>query len=316
MQKGAKIYVAGHRGLVGSALVRKLEAEGYTNLVLRMRSELDLRRQEQVERFFESEKPEYVFLAAAKVGGILANSAYPGQFIYENLAIQSNILESARAQGVKKLLFLGSSCIYPRDCPQPIHEEYLLTGPLEKTNEAYAVAKIAGIKMCQAYRAQYGCNYISVMPANLYGPNDNYDLQNSHVIPALIRKFHEAKVNGVPFVTLWGTGSPRREFLHVDDLADACIFLMNHYENGEIINIGTGEDLEIRKLAEIVKRIIGFKGKINWDATKPDGTPRKLLCVDRLHRAGWYHRISLEEGIFTTYRDFLEKTRVGALSKK
>lgn len=316
MEKGAKIYVAGHRGLVGSAFVRKLEAEGYTNLVLHTRSELDLLRQEQVERFFESEKPEYVFLAAAKVGGILANSAYPGQFIYENLAIQSNILESARAQGVKKLLFLGSSCIYPRDCPQPIHEEYLLTGPLEKTNEAYAVAKIAGIKMCQAYRAQYGCNFISVMPTNLYGPNDNYELQNSHVLPALIRKFHEAKVNGEPFVTLWGTGSPRREFLHVDDLADACIFLMNHYEDGEIINIGTGEDLEIRKLAEIVKRIIGFKGKIYWDATKPDGTPRKLLCVDRLHRAGWYHRISLEEGIFTTYRDFLEKTRAGALSKR
>ncbi len=316
MELGAKIYVAGHRGLVGSALVRKLEAEGYANLVVRTSAELDLRRQEQVERFFEREKPEYVFLAAAKVGGILANSTYPGQFIYENLVIQSNILECSRVHVVKKLLFLGSSCIYPRDCPQPIREEYLLTGPLEKTNEAYALAKIAGIKTCQAYRAQYGCNFISVMPTNLYGPNDKYDLQNSHVLPALIRKFHEAKVKGEPFVTLWGTGSPRREFLHVDDLADACVFLMNHYDEGEIINIGTGEDLPIRDLAEIVKRIIGFEGEIRWDTTKPDGTPRKMLWVERLHKAGWYHRIGLEEGIAMTYRDFLEKTGTGSIGKE
>jgi GDP-L-fucose synthase len=315
MELRAKIYVAGHRGLVGSALLRKLEAKGYENLVVRMSAELDLRRQEQVERFFEQENPEFVFLAAAKVGGILANSTYPGQFIYENLAIQSNILECARIYGVKKLLFLGSSCIYPRDCPQPIREEYLLTGPLEKTNEAYALAKIAGIKTCQAYRAQYGCNFISVMPTNLYGPNDNYDLQNSHVLPALIRKCHEAKVKGEPFVTLWGTGSPRREFLHVDDLADASLFLMNHYNEGDIINIGTGEDLAIRDLAEVVKRIIGFEGEIRWDSTKPDGTPRKMLWVERLHQVGWRHRIGLEEGIATTYRDYMEKTRAGSLGK-
>jgi GDP-L-fucose synthase len=316
MKHGAKIYVAGHRGLVGSALVRKLEAEGYANLVVRTSAELDLRRQEQVERFFEQEKPEYVFLAAAKVGGILANSTYPGQFIYENLAIQSNILECSRIHGVKKLLFLGSSCIYPRDCPQPIREEYLLTGPLEKTNEAYALAKIAGIKTCQAYRQQYGCNFISVMPTNLYGPNDNYDLHNSHVLPALIRKFHEAKVNREAFVTLWGTGSPRREFLHVDDLADACLFLMNRYDEGEIMNIGTGEDLAIGDLAEIVKRIVGFRGKISWDPTKPDGTPRKLLWVERLHQAGWHHRIGLEEGIAGTYKDYLDKSRAGSLGKE
>lgn len=315
MEKGAKIYIAGHRGLVGSALVRKLEAEGYANLVVRTSAELDLRRQEQVERFFEREKPGYVFLAAAKVGGIWANSTYPGQFIYENLVIQSNILECSRVHEVKKLLFLGSSCIYPRDCSQPIREEYLLTGPLEKTNEAYALAKIAGIKTCQAYRAQYACNFISVMPTNLYGPNDNYDLQNSHVLPALIRKFHEAKVKGEPFVTLWGTGSPRREFLHVDDLADACLFLMNHYDEGDIINIGTGEDLAIRDLAEVVKRIIGFEGEICWDSTKPSGTPRKILWVERLHQVGWHHRIGLEEGIDTTYRDFLEKTKAGSLDK-
>jgi GDP-L-fucose synthase len=315
MECGAKIYVAGHRGLVGSALLRKLEAEGYENLLVRTSAELDLRRQEQVEKFFEQEQPEIVFLAAAKVGGILANCTYPGQFIYENLAIQSNILECARTHGVKKLLFLGSSCIYPRDCPQPIREEYLLTGPLEKTNEAYALAKIAGIKTCQAYRAQYGCNFISVMPTNLYGPNDKYDLQNSHVLPALIRKFHEAKVNGKPFVTLWGTGLPRREFLHVDDLADACVFLMNRYNEGEIINIGTGEDLPIRDLAEIVKRIIGFEGEIRWDSTKPDGTFRKMLWVERLHQVGWHHRIGLEEGITMTYRSYLEKTRTGSFGK-
>ena len=297
MEKDSKIYIAGHRGLVGSALVRKLQAEGYTNLVTRTSKELDLRRQEQVERFFEEEKPEYVFLAAARVGGILANSTYPGQFIYDNLMIQTNVLECARLHRVKKLLFLGSSCIYPRDCPQPIKEEYLLTGPLEATNEAYAIAKIAGIKMCQAYRKQYGCNFIAVMPTNLYGPNDNYDLETSHVLPAMIRKFHEAKVNNEPFVTLWGTGKPRREFLHVDDLADACLFLMNHYDGAEIVNIGTGEDLTISELADLVGRLVEYKGEIRWDSTKPDGTPRKLLDISVIHGLGWQPSVSLENGI-------------------
>jgi GDP-L-fucose synthase len=297
MEKDSKIYIAGHRGLVGSALVRKLQAEGYTNLVTRTSKELDLRRQEQVERFFEEEKPDYVFLAAARVGGILANSTYPGQFIYDNLMIQTNVLECASLHRVKKLLFLGSSCIYPRDCPQPIKEEYLLTGPLEATNEAYAVAKIAGIKMCQAYRKQYGCNFIAVMPTNLYGPNDNYDLETSHVLPALIRKFHEAKVNNEPFVTLWGTGKPRREFLHVDDLADACLFLMNHYDGAEIVNIGTGEDLTISELADLVGRLVEYKGEIRWDSTKPDGTPRKVLDISVIHELGWKPSFSLESGI-------------------
>lgn len=307
MEIGAKIYVAGHCGLVGSALMRKLAAVGYSNLVTKASSDLDIRRQEQVERFFEEEKPEYVFLAAAKVGGILANSTYPGQFIYENLMMEANILECARIHGVKKLLFLGSSCIYPRDCPQPIREEYLLTGSLEKTNEAYALAKIAGIKTCQAYRKQYGCNYISVMPTNLYGPNDNYDSQNSHVLPALIRKFHEARVNGEPFVTLWGTGTARREFLHADDLADACLFLMNSYDEGEIVNIGTGEDLTIRELAEMVRNIMGFEGEIRWDTSKPEGTHRKILSVERLHEMGWCHHICLENGIAGTCADYLRK---------
>lgn len=297
MEKDSKIYIAGHRGLVGSALVRKLQAEGYTNLVTRTSKELDLRRQEQVERFFEEEKPEYVFLAAARVGGILANSTYPGQFIYDNLMIQTNVLECARLHRVKKLLFLGSSCIYPRDCPQPIKEEYLLTGPLEATNEAYAIAKIAGIKMCQAYRKQYGCNFIAVMPTNLYGPNDNYDLETSHVLPAMIRKFHEAKVNNEPFVTLWGTGKPRREFLYVDDLADACLFLMNHYDGAEIVNIGTGEDLTISELADLVGRLVEYKGEIRWDSTKPDGTPRKALDISVIHELGWKPSFSLESGI-------------------
>lgn len=316
MEKSEKIFVAGHRGLVGSALVRKLQGAGFENLLLRTSRELDLRRQEQVEQFFEQEKPVYVFLAAARVGGILANSSFPGQFIYDNLMMQANILECSRIYGVKKLLFLGSSCIYPRDCPQPIREEYLLTGPLEPTNEAYAIAKIAGIKMVQAYRKEYGCNFIAVMPTNLYGPNDNYDIETSHVLPAMIRKFHEAKVKGEPFVTLWGTGAPRREFLHVDDLADACLFLMNHYEEGDFVNIGTGEDLPIRELAEIVKRIIGFEGEIRWDTTKPDGTPRKMLWVERLHKAGWYHQIGLEKGIATTYLDFMEKTGTGSIGKE
>lgn len=307
MEKEAKIYVAGHRGLVGSALVRKLQAEGYTNLVTRSSKELDLRRQDQVERFFEEEKPEYVFLAAAKVGGILANSTYPGQFIYDNLMIQTNVLECARVHRVKKLLFLGSSCIYPRDCPQPIKEEYLLTGPLEATNEAYAIAKIAGIKMCQAYRKQYGCNFIAVMPTNLYGPNDNYDLETSHVLPAMIRKFLEAKINKVPFVTLWGTGTPRREFLHVDDLASACVFLMNHYEEAEIINIGSGTDYAIRELAEIIVKIVGYVGKIRWDTDKPDGTPIKVLDISKLLKYGWKQKISLELGISNTYASYLEK---------
>lgn len=297
MEKNARIYTAGHRGLVGSAFVRKLKAEGYVNVLTRSSAELDLRRQGQVERFFEREKPEYVFLAAAKVGGIMANCTLPGEFIYENLMIQANVIECSRIHGVKKLLFLGSSCIYPRSCPQPIKEEYLLTGPLEPTNEAYAVAKIAGIKMCQAYRKQYGSNFIAVMPTNLYGPNDNYDLNTSHVLPAIIRKFHEAKIRKEPFVTLWGTGTPRREFLHVDDLADACLFLMNNYDGGEIINIGTGVDLQIRDLAEMIKKAIGYEGEIHWDQDKPDGTPRKLLDTTRMAKMGWKHRISLLDGL-------------------
>jgi len=297
MEKNARIYIAGHRGLVGSALARKLKAEGYVNVLTRSSAELDLRRQDQVERFFEKEHPEYVFLAAARVGGIMANCTLPGEFIYENLMIQANVIECSRIHGVKKLLFLGSSCIYPRSCPQPIKEEYLLTGPLEPTNEAYAVAKIVGIKMCQAYRKQYGCNFIAVMPTNLYGPNDKDDLETSHVLSALMRKFHEAKLNNEPFVTLWGTGTPRREFLHVDDLADACLFLMNNYDGGEIINIGTGVDLQIRDLAEMIKKAIGYEGEIHWDQDKPDGTPRKLLDTTRMVKMGWKHRISLLDGL-------------------
>lgn len=310
MEKDAKIYVAGHRGLVGSALVRKLASQGYTNLLIRTSRELDLRRQDQVEQFFEEERPEFVFLAAAKVGGILANNTYPGQFIYENLMIQTNVLECARIHKVKKLLFLGSSCIYPRECPQPIKEEYLLTGgPLEPTNEAYAIAKIAGIKMCQAYRKQYGCNFISVMPTNLYGPNDNYDPETSHVLPALVRKFHEAKLKNEPSVTLWGTGTPKREFLHVDDLADACLFLMNHYDEEGIVNIGTGEDLSIKSLAEMIKEIVDFKGSIYWETSKPDGTPRKVLCLERLHNLPWHHHIGLKNGVSKLYVSFLSNYR-------
>lgn len=298
--------MAGHRGLVGSALVRKLRQGGYTNLLLRTREELDLTDQKAVEEFFAREKPEYVFLAAAKVGGILANSTYPADFIRVNLQIQTNVIDAAYRYGTKKLLFLGSSCIYPKYAPQPMKEEHLLTGPLEPTNEAYAVAKIAGIKMCQAYRRQYGFNAISLMPTNLYGPGDNFDLQTSHVLPALIRKFHEAKEEGRKEVVVWGTGTPRREFLHVDDLADAALFLMKHYESEEIINVGVGEDISIRELAELIARIVGFEGEIVYDTTKPDGTPRKLLDTSRLFALGWRPKIPLEEGIRQTYRWFLE----------
>ncbi len=304
MDKNSKIYIAGHRGLVGSAIVRKLQSLGYTNLLTRTSRELDLRNQAAVAEFFEQEKPDYVFLAAAKVGGIMANSTYGAEFIYDNIMIQTNIIHNSYKSGVKKLLFLGSSCIYPKFAPQPMKEEYLLTGELEPTNEPYAIAKITGIKMCQAYNRQYGTNYISVMPTNLYGPNDNFDLETSHVLPAMIRKFHEAKLNNSPEVVLWGTGSPKREFLHVDDLADACVFLMNNYDGTEIVNIGTGEDLTIKELAEMIKDIVGFEGKITWDSSKPDGTPRKLLDVSKLKEAGWFYTVPLKEGIEQTYEWF------------
>jgi len=298
----AKIYVAGHRGLVGSAIVRRLEREGFENLVLRTSAEVDLRNQAAVDAFFAEEKPEYVFLAAAKVGGIHANNTYPADFIRDNLQIQTHVIDAAYRNGVKKLAFLGSSCIYPKMAPQPLKEEYLLTGPLEATNEWYAIAKIAGIKMCQAYRRQYGFNAISLMPTNLYGPNDNFDLETSHVLPAMIRKFHEAKEQGHAEVTLWGTGGPRREFLHVDDLADACLFLMRHYDDEEIINVGAGEDVTIRELAELVQKTVGFEGDIVWDDTKPDGTPRKLMDVSRLHALGWQAQTPLVKGITDVYR--------------
>ncbi|GAV23968.1 GDP-L-fucose synthase [Carboxydothermus pertinax] len=306
MEKSAKIYVAGHTGLVGSALLRKLKQEGYENIITRTSKELDLRKQDDVLKFFEKEKPEYVFLAAAKVGGILANNTFPAEFIYDNLMIEANIIHSAYLTGVKKLLFLGSSCIYPKYAPQPIKEEYLLDRKLEPTNEPYAIAKIAGIKMCQAYNRQYGTNFISVMPTNLYGPNDNFDLQNSHVLPALIRKFHDAKVNNSPEVVLWGTGTPKREFLHVDDLADACLYLMRSYNDSEIINIGVGQDISIKDLANLVKNIVGYTGEIKWDTSKPDGTPRKLLDISKLKAFGWEAKISLEEGIKSTYQWYLE----------
>jgi GDP-L-fucose synthase len=345
MKKSDRIYVAGHKGLVGSAIVRKLQSEGYSKLALRSHHELDLMRQAEVEAFFKKEKPEYVFLAAAKVGGILANNTYPAEFIYENLLIETNVIHQAYKAGVKKLLFLGSSCIYPRDCPQPLKEEYLLSGKLEPTNEPYAVAKIAGIKMCQSYNRQYGTRFISVMPTNLYGPGDNFDMETSHVLPALIRKFHEAKskelevrggrleakekkhdsapglkrsapptssersersLNG-SFVTLWGTGTPMREFLHVDDLADACLYLMNHYDESEIINIGVGKDISISELVELIRGIVGFKGAIRYDRSKPDGTPRKLLDVGKLKALGWQPKISLKQGIEMTYRWYVEK---------
>ncbi|ARP44340.1 GDP-L-fucose synthase 1 [Geobacillus thermodenitrificans] len=306
MNKDAKIYVAGHRGLVGSAILRKLQADGYTNLVYRTSQELDLRDRNQVDKFFEEEKPEYVFLAAAKVGGIVANNEYPADFIRDNLMIQTNVIDAAYRNGVKKLLFLGSTCIYPKFAPQPLKEEYLLTGELEPTNEPYAIAKIAGIKMCQSYNRQYGTKYISVMPTNLYGPNDNFDLHTSHVLPALIRKFHEAKVNNAPYVEVWGTGTPRREFLHSDDLADACVFLMKNYEDNEIINIGVGEDISIKELAEKIKNVVGYQGEIKFDTTKPDGTPRKLVDVSKINALGWKASISLDEGLQKVYQWFLE----------
>ncbi|MEJ5283481.1 MAG: GDP-L-fucose synthase [Brevinematia bacterium] len=304
MDKNSKIYVAGHRGLVGSSILRMLEKEGYKNIIVKTHKELDLTRQKDVEEFFKNEKPEYVFLSAAKVGGILANSTYPADFIYQNLAISMNVIHSSYLYGVKKLLFLGSSCIYPKLCPQPIKEEYLLSGYLEKTNEAYAIAKIAGLEMAKFYREQYGCDFISVMPTNLYGPNDNFDLKNSHVIPALIRKFHEAKINNKPEVEIWGTGSPRREFLYIDDLANALLFLMENYSDSIHINVGTGEDVTIAELAELIKKITGYNGKIVYDTSKPDGTPRKLLDVSRLNSLAWRPKYSLEEGLRLTYEWF------------
>lgn len=306
MNKESKIFVAGHRGLVGSAIVRALKTNGYTNLILKTRGELDLVDQHAVSSFFEKEKPEYVFFAAAKVGGIMANKTYPADFIYENLVIQNNIIHSSYQSKVKKLLFLGSSCIYPKLCPQPIKEEYFLTSELEPTNRAYAIAKIAGIVMCQSYNEQYSTNFISLMPTNLYGPNDNFDLENSHVLPAMIRKFHDAKMQGAPQVTLWGTGSAQREFLHVDDLARATLFLMGTYHDSAIINVGTGEDIPIKELAEKIRTVIGYHGEIVWDTTKPDGTPRKLLDVTKLRTLGWKHHIPLDEGIASTYQWFLE----------
>lgn len=305
MNVGDRIYVAGHRGLVGSAIVRRLHAEGFQNLILRTRDDLDLRDARAVRAFFEGERPEYVFLAAAKVGGILANSRYPVDFLRDNLAIELNVIDAAFATGVRKLLFLGSSCIYPKHAAQPIREECLLSGPLEPTNEPYAIAKIAGLKLCEAYRRQYGADFITAMPTNLYGPGDKFDLETSHVLPALIRRFHEAKLHGAPTVTLWGTGTPRREFLHVDDLADACVYLMRHYSGEEPVNVGTGEDITIRELAELVREIVGYGGEIRFDPTMPDGTPRKLLDVSKLASLGWRARIPLRRGIEDTYAWFL-----------
>jgi len=303
MEKKSKIYVAGHRGLVGSAILRKLEKEGFENLLLRTSSELDLRNQEAVKDFFEKEKPEYVFLAAAKVGGINANNIYPADFIYDNLCIQNNVIHQSYRNGVKKLLFLGSSCIYPKNAPQPIKEEYLLSGYLEPTNDAYAIAKIAGIKLCQSYHKQYGYNFISAMPTNLYGPGDNYDLKNSHVLPALLRKFHEAKINGEPTVTVWGTGKPRREFLHADDLASACYFLIENYNDPDIINVGVGKDISIGEMALLIKKITGFEGNTVFDTSMPDGTFQKLLDVSKLNNLGWHAETGFEEGLKKTYED-------------
>ena len=303
MDKKDKIYIAGHRGMVGSAIHRRLKRDGFENFVFRTSDELDLRDQHAVADFFAKEKPNYVFLAAAKVGGILANNTYRAEFLYDNLMIQSNVIENAYRQDVEKLLFLGSSCIYPKLAPQPLKEDYLLTGLLEHTNEPYAIAKIAGIKMCDAYRTQYGCNFISVMPTNLYGPNDNYDLNTSHVLPALIRKFHEAKVQDQPEVIVWGSGNPRREFLHADDMADACVFLMKNYNEEGLINIGVGEDLSIKELAEMIKEITGYKGKVVFDASKPDGTPRKLMDISKLSSLGWKATIQLKSGIEKTYTE-------------
>ncbi len=314
MDAKSRIFIAGHRGLVGSAIVRLLRKEGFDNLILRSREETDLTSREAVERLFAEQQPEYVFLAAAKVGGIWANSTYPADFIRDNLAIQLNVIDAAWRYGVKKLLFLGSSCIYPKFAPQPIKEESLLTGSLEPTNEWYAVAKIAGIKLCQAYRAQYGFNAISLMPTNLYGPGDNFDLRNSHVLPALIRKFHDAKVELQPEVTIWGTGTPRREFLHADDLASAAMFLMQHYNGGEVINVGTGEDITIADLAHLVSHVVGFNGTLTFDRSKPDGTPRKLLDVTRLHALGWRHQITLTDGIQSTYEWYLQHIGAACLT--
>jgi GDP-L-fucose synthase len=301
MEKNAKIYVAGHRGMVGSAIVRKLQAEGYRNLVLRTSSELDLRIQSQVENFFVIEKPEYVFLAAAKVGGILANNTYRADFLYENLMIESNVIHQCYVHKVKKLLFLGSSCIYPKLAPQPLREDYLLSGYLEETNEPYAIAKIAGIKLCENYRRQYGCDFISAMPTNLYGPNDNYDLNNSHVVPALLRKFHEAKVKNRPEVQIWGSGNPLREFLHVDDMANACYFLMQNYSENLFVNVGSGDQLSIKELAELTSYVVGYKGKLVQDISKPDGTPRKLMDSSRLIEMGWKPSICLKDGLQSEY---------------
>ena len=306
MEKNSRIYVAGHRGLVGSAIVRNLEANGFTNIITRTHAELDLTNQADVRKFFEEERPEYVFLAAAKVGGIHANNTYPADFIYDNLMIQNNVIKAAHDFKVTKLLFLGSTCIYPKMAPQPIKEKYLLTGALEETNEAYAVAKIAGLEMCKFFKRQYGDNFISCMPTNLYGPNDNFDLKSSHVLPALIRKFHEAKVNGAETVEVWGTGTPLREFIYVDDMAAACVFLMENYDGEQHVNIGTGEEVSIRQLAETVKEVVGFEGELVFNTDMPDGTPRKLTTVDKLHGLGFMHKVSLNEGIRMAYEWFLE----------
>mgnify|MGYP004438828921 CR=1 FL=1 len=309
MKKSSKIYVAGHRGLVGSAIVRNLKSNGFNNIITRTHSELDLTNQANVRKFFEEERPEYVFLAAAKVGGIHANNTYPADFTYDNLMNQNNVIKAAHDFKVTKLLFLGSTCIYPKMAPQPIKEEYLLTGALEETNEAYAVAKIAGLEMCKFFKRQYGDNFISCMPTNLYGPNDNFDLKNSHVLPALIKKFHEAKVNGNRVVEIWGTGTPLREFIYVDDMAAACVFLMENYDGEQHINIGTGEEVSIRQLAEIVKEVVGFEGELVFNTDMPDGTPRKITTVDKLHELGFYHKVTLNDGIRLTYEWFINKGR-------
>lgn len=311
MNRDSKVYVAGHRGLVGSALLRRLEADGYARVLTRTREELDLTDARAVDEFFAAQRPEYVFLAAAKVGGILANATYPADFLRDNLAVELAVIDAAYRHGAKKLLFLGSSCIYPKFAPQPLREEYLLTGELEPTNEPYAVAKIAGIKLCEAYRKQYGADFISAMPTNLYGPGDNFDPKGSHVLPALIRKFHEAKAGGEPRVDVWGTGRPRREFLHVDDLADACVYLMLHYSGDQTVNVGTGEDISISGLAEMVGEVVGYDGSISYDPSKPDGTPRKLLDVEKLRALGWRAKTPLREGIEQTYAWFLEASRAG-----
>lgn len=310
MKYDSKIYVAGHRGLVGSAIVRNLEDRGFKNIIFRTHKELDLTNQDEVREFFRAERPEYVFLAAAKVGGINANNKYPADFIYENLIIQNNVIKSAHDFNVKKLLFLGSTCIYPKMAEQPIKEEYLLTGALEETNEAYAVAKIAGLEMCKFFKRQYGDNFISCMPTNLYGPNDNYDLNNSHVLPALIRKFHEAKINNYDSVEIWGTGKPLREFLYVDDMADACVYLMENYDGEQHVNIGTGEEVSIKKLAEIIKEVVGFSGQIRFNTSMPDGTPRKLTNIDKLNQLGWRYKVSLKDGIEKSYKDYLNKLEI------